>query len=94
MESEVVAPSDMMALGDSLGEGCSLPAACMSNRYGRIARMMPASSEPPHGIRNKVNVAFCDGHVESQTLRFVFQSTDDAALVRWNRDHLSHREGL
>ena len=28
------------------------------------------------------------------TLRFVFQDTSDAALVRWNRDHLQHRDRL
>jgi prepilin-type processing-associated H-X9-DG protein len=42
----------------------------------------------------KVNVAFCDGHVESPTLKFVFDDPSDRALVRWNRDHLPHRERL
>jgi prepilin-type processing-associated H-X9-DG protein len=44
--------------------------------------------------QGKVNVAFCDGHVESPPLKFVFQNTNDAALVRWNRDHLPHRDKL
>jgi len=42
----------------------------------------------------EANVVFCDGHVESPTLRFLFQNTSDAALVRWNRDHLPHRDRL
>jgi hypothetical protein len=42
----------------------------------------------------KANVVFCAGHVESPTLQFLFEDTSDAALVRWNRDHLSHREKL
>jgi prepilin-type processing-associated H-X9-DG protein len=42
----------------------------------------------------KANVVFCDGHVESPTLKFLFEDTSDAALVRWNRDHLPHREKL
>ncbi|WP_160164578.1 H-X9-DG-CTERM domain-containing protein [Pedosphaera parvula] len=40
----------------------------------------------------KANVVFCDGHVESPTLKFLFEDTSDAALVRWNRDHQPHRE--
>ena len=40
------------------------------------------------------NVLFCDGHVESPTLKFVFEDASDAALVRWNRDHQPHRAPL
>jgi len=43
---------------------------------------------------NQANVVFCDGHVESRTLQFLFADTSDAALVCWNRDHLPHREKL
>jgi len=39
-------------------------------------------------------VVFCDGHVESSKLTFPFEDTSGAALVRWNRDHLPHRERL
>jgi prepilin-type processing-associated H-X9-DG protein len=46
----------------------------------------------PH--QGKANVVFCDGHVESPTLPFLFADTSDAALSRWNRDHLPHREKL
>ncbi len=42
----------------------------------------------------KASVVFCDGHVETPTLKFLFEDTSDAALVRWNRDHLPHRERL
>ncbi len=42
----------------------------------------------------KANVAFCDGHVESPPLPFLFTDTSDAALSRWNRDHQPHRERL
>ena len=44
--------------------------------------------------QGKANVVFCDGHVESPALKFLFEDTSDAALVRWNRDHLPHREKL
>jgi hypothetical protein len=42
----------------------------------------------------QLNVAFCNGHVESPTLQFLFADTSDAALCRWNRDHQPHRERL
>ena len=44
--------------------------------------------------QGKANVVFCDGHVESPTLEFLFEDTSDAALSRWNRDHQPHREKL
>jgi prepilin-type processing-associated H-X9-DG protein len=44
--------------------------------------------------QGKANVVFCDGHVESPTLQFLFTDTSDAALSRWNRDHQPHRERL
>ncbi|HAO77970.1 MAG TPA: hypothetical protein DCQ92_03140 [Verrucomicrobia subdivision 3 bacterium] len=40
------------------------------------------------------NVVFCDGHVESPTLKFLFADTSDDALSRWNRDHQPHRDRL
>jgi prepilin-type processing-associated H-X9-DG protein len=44
--------------------------------------------------QGKLNVVFCDSHVESPTLKFLFADTSDAALSRWNRDHQPHRERL
>ncbi|MEI7534554.1 MAG: H-X9-DG-CTERM domain-containing protein [Verrucomicrobiae bacterium] len=51
-------------------------------------------NEFPSSPPSKANMVFCDGHVESPTLQFLFEDTRDAALVRWNRDHLPHREKL
>jgi prepilin-type processing-associated H-X9-DG protein len=45
-------------------------------------------------VAGKANAVFCDGHVESPTLKFLFADTSDAALRRWNRDHQPHRERL
>jgi prepilin-type N-terminal cleavage/methylation domain-containing protein/prepilin-type processing-associated H-X9-DG protein len=44
--------------------------------------------------QSKVNVVFCDGHVESSKGTFVFEDPNDVALVRWNRDHQPHPELL
>jgi prepilin-type N-terminal cleavage/methylation domain-containing protein/prepilin-type processing-associated H-X9-DG protein len=85
-ESEVVAPADMMAMGDSL-DGSDifkrwyLPYA---EKYG----------QGPARHQRRLNVLFCDSHVESPTVGLVFEDTSDAALARWNRDHQPHREVL
>jgi hypothetical protein len=47
-----------------------------------------------HSVAAKANVVFCNGHVESPTLPFLFADTSDDALSLWNRDHLPHREKL
>jgi prepilin-type processing-associated H-X9-DG protein/prepilin-type N-terminal cleavage/methylation domain-containing protein len=85
-ESEVSVPSDMMAIGDSLSGGVYF----MRMSLERLDRTGRASARH----RGRVNVAFCDGHVESPGLKSVFEDTNDVALVRWNRDHLPHRDRL
>jgi prepilin-type processing-associated H-X9-DG protein/prepilin-type N-terminal cleavage/methylation domain-containing protein len=86
IESDVVAPSDMMAMGDSFDGTIILSRVAVAEnmKYGNILTRH-------HG---KANVVFCDGHVESPTLQFLFADTTDEALVRWNRDHQPHREKL
>jgi prepilin-type N-terminal cleavage/methylation domain len=85
-ESQVIVPSDMMAIGD-----CS---------DGSVQFAREKLDQAPYRgnfltrHRGKVNVLFCDGHVESPTLKLVFEDTDDRALSRWNRDHLPHRDRL
>lgn len=85
-ESEVVAPSDMMALGD----GFDPNGVFMRRRVVDLERFGNTMSRH----QGKANVVFCDGHVESPELKFLFEDTSDAALVRWNRDHKPHREKL
>jgi len=91
-DSEVAVPSDMMAIGDSFYGGAEFP-------RGKLGEGTPADDLLTHGNtltrhQGKGNVVFCDGHVESLTLKFLFEDTSDAALARWNRDHLPHRERL
>jgi prepilin-type processing-associated H-X9-DG protein/prepilin-type N-terminal cleavage/methylation domain-containing protein len=82
-ESEVVVPSDMIAIGDSF-TGFSIftrdSAAVLEKRGNALSR---------HS--GKGNVVFCDGHVESPTLKYLFEDTSDEALTRWNRDHQPHQ---
>jgi len=83
-ESEVICPSEMMAIGDSFIGGVFF----MRETY--LADSKTASLRH----QGKANVVFCDGHVESPTLKFLFEDTSDDALVRWNRDHQPHRDKL
>jgi prepilin-type processing-associated H-X9-DG protein len=98
-ETEITSPSEMMAIGDGFvgGNGVirdGLPA--MHRTYDMKNYFGDTDSTKRSYARHqgKANVVFCDGHVESPTLPFLFTDTSDAALSRWNRDHLPHREKL
>ena len=80
-ESEVAAPSRMMAIGDSHDGFFMRRSLVEFNRFGNVLTRH----------QGKVEVLSCDGHVESLTISFLFEDTSDAALSRWNRDDLPHR---
>jgi prepilin-type processing-associated H-X9-DG protein/prepilin-type N-terminal cleavage/methylation domain-containing protein len=98
-ESEVSVPIEMMAIGDGFigGQGIVVDTSENSMRLQRTSGMQDiggstARSHSRH--QGRANVVYCDGHVESPTLTLLFENTTDAALVRWNRDHLPHRDRL
>ena len=92
---DIVNPSEMIAIGDGFdGNGSQLfQGANFLWRHDSYwgSHETTISDSRHHG---KANVVFCDGHVESPTLAFLFADTSDAALCRWNRDHQPHRERL
>ncbi len=81
-ESEVVAPGDMMAIGDGF-EGNGLLRRCPIDFFEPFGNILTRH----HG---NANMVFCDAHVEAPKLKFLFEETSDGALVRWNRDHQPH----
>ena len=85
-EAEVVAPSNMMAIGDSF-EGNWLFVRRSIEVFEQWGNILSRHE-------GKANVAFCDGHVETPTLAFLFENTSDAALMRWNRDQSPHPNRL
>jgi prepilin-type processing-associated H-X9-DG protein len=103
-ESGVVSPSEMYALGDAFygGSGVIVDGVSILGRASASVVLAHGHrfSDPESTKRSyarhqgKANVVFCDCHVESPTLAFLFEDTSDAALVRWNRDHQPHREKL
>ena len=84
-ESEVLVPSDMIAIGDSF-TGFSIFITPTSGLAGFAEAGNVFSRHSGRG-----NVVFCDGHVESPKLKYLFEDTTDEALSRWNRDHQAHR---
>jgi prepilin-type processing-associated H-X9-DG protein/prepilin-type N-terminal cleavage/methylation domain-containing protein len=95
-ESEVANPAEMLALGDGFLGGTSIirDGVRVLQRATGVEDFLESTKRSHARHRGKANVLFCDGHVESPTLQFLFEDTSDAALSRWNRDHLPHRDRL
>jgi prepilin-type processing-associated H-X9-DG protein len=92
-ESQVVAPSRMLAMGDGV-KG-------WNNTYQDSAGLTRLSDAQDHlgsTVRvtrrhaGNLNVLFCDGHVIQESLQFLFSDTSDIALSSWNRDNQAHPE--
>jgi len=88
-ESRVLKPADMIAIGDSDGNGV----ADGDITFHRVPT--PRGPQPafPPGNRHKggANIVFCDGHVEWAKQAKWIELKDEAAR-RWNNDNKPHRE--
>ena len=95
-QPEVACPSDMIAIGDGLagGNGKVLDGVRVLWRTREPKDFMGSTARAYARHLGRPSVVFCDGHVESPSLKSLFEDTNEAALVRWNRDHLPHREKL
>jgi prepilin-type processing-associated H-X9-DG protein len=88
-ESRVVNPADMIALGDSDGNGF-----CDGDiEFHRITSTSGPKPTFPSGNRHMggANIVFCDGHVEWARQSKWIEMTDEAAR-RWNNDNKPHRD--
>jgi len=83
-DSQVANPADMIAIGDDFEQSLEL------TREPAYPRLLIVNQRH----QGKSNVVFCDGHVESPRLQFLYADTSDEALSRWNRDHQPHRDLL
>ena len=96
-DSVIVSPSEMLAIGDGF-DGHDHILVGGGYEMGRVYDLPNTykddSNEAFSRHRGRANMVFCDGHVESPTLQFLFEDTSDEALSRWNRDHQPHREKL
>jgi prepilin-type processing-associated H-X9-DG protein/prepilin-type N-terminal cleavage/methylation domain-containing protein len=98
-DSEVAVPSEMIAIGDGFKGGNGV----IQDGWWVLWRTYALFERPEYVGGTKrayarhqgaANVMYCDGHVESPKLQFLFDDTTDKALMRWNRDHKPHRELL
>jgi prepilin-type processing-associated H-X9-DG protein/prepilin-type N-terminal cleavage/methylation domain-containing protein len=94
-EGEVSNPSAMIGIGDGLiGNSSFIEDGQAALWRTETADFFGSTKRSYARHQGKANVVFCDGHVESPTLQYLFADTSDEALSRWNRDHLPHREKL
>jgi prepilin-type N-terminal cleavage/methylation domain-containing protein/prepilin-type processing-associated H-X9-DG protein len=110
-DTEVVCPSDMVAIGDGFLVDFRTPVCNFVNQDGLPPTMnlVPqvvgyAQTDRPdyvwtaewnrrrHG--GHFNAVFCDGHVQGFTVKAFLDYHSDQVLMRFNRDHLPHRENL
>jgi len=99
-EAEVTSPSEMMAIGDGFRGGNGVirdDSPYLNGVLWRTYGIQEAAGSTKRSYsrhQGKANVVFCDGHVESAALKFLFDDTSNAALVCWNRDHQPHRDRI
>lgn len=81
-ESMVVAPAEMIMLGDSKADG------------SWDANMDPVNEpdRPSNRHNRKTNLMFADGHAMSAPRRDIIDPKNDVWRSRWNNDHLPHPE--
>jgi prepilin-type N-terminal cleavage/methylation domain-containing protein/prepilin-type processing-associated H-X9-DG protein len=99
-ETDVTVPSDMIAIADAFFR----TGAKMSMIEGEPSLirndLLFSWSFPPRDDsqfaktrhRGKLNVTFCDGHVEPFGVHALYFEATDEAYNRWNRDYQPHRE--
>ncbi len=103
-EFDVKVPADMIAIGDSLTGTASgwlgdVGIGILARSYPESVPARPESISASIRIQSRrhggrVNLGFCDGHVQGWKFEPIFIDLSDEALSRWNTDHEPHREAL
>jgi prepilin-type processing-associated H-X9-DG protein/prepilin-type N-terminal cleavage/methylation domain-containing protein len=94
-ESNVMFPSNMIAMGDAF-RGTDGKSRLIEGDF-IICRIGPGFDFPNDGRfaekrhRGKLNVAFCDGHVQGLVIHDLYFDMSDDAWRRWNHDGEPHR---
>jgi prepilin-type processing-associated H-X9-DG protein len=92
-ESEIVAPSEMMAIGPGFyGAEGKISVGGAGIGRGQVMVEPDGTKRAYRRHAGKANVVFCDGHTETIRLKTLFVDTTDDALRRWNKDHEPHRD--
>jgi prepilin-type N-terminal cleavage/methylation domain-containing protein/prepilin-type processing-associated H-X9-DG protein len=100
-EAGVIVPSDMIAVADGYASGYTGGAVGLIGDQGWIGSHFRGGGGMPDMAwekaanarhRGKLAVAFCDGHVEANTVKLLLYDFTDTALRRWNNDNRAHLE--
>jgi prepilin-type processing-associated H-X9-DG protein/prepilin-type N-terminal cleavage/methylation domain-containing protein len=95
-ESEVVNPSEMLAIGDGFvgWKGIVHDGVSTIGRGPNAQEYLNSTVRSRRRHQGLANMQFCDGHVNALRLSFLFEAETDRALRIWNRDNQPHRERL
>jgi prepilin-type N-terminal cleavage/methylation domain-containing protein/prepilin-type processing-associated H-X9-DG protein len=98
-EPKVAVPVDMIAVGDAFTEteGDVVQADVILGMNFSSQGLKPASEFSRTASKRhtgKLNVVFCDGHVEAPRIKALFDRQNSEYLRRWNVDNLPHKEML
>lgn len=104
-ESEVLQPADMIAFGDGCLEGIGPGGGVFLDRVldgpvRFVGQSGPGIDWPMFHANyrrhnGRLNVTFCDGHIEYMRYQKLYSSAwAPDSLRRWNNDHQPHRETL
>jgi prepilin-type N-terminal cleavage/methylation domain-containing protein/prepilin-type processing-associated H-X9-DG protein len=100
-EAAVVSPTDMIAVADGYASGYSGGVVGLHGDQGWIGSHLKGGTGMPdlawekaaqRRHRGKLAVAFCDGHVEGNSIKFLLYDMTEEALRRWNNDNRAHLE--
>lgn len=95
--AEVVAPSNMIALGDGADNGPTNAVAASDIGFYRGENIAWMSDFGPWirraqlRHRGRVNMLFCDGHAAEGPVATFFLDRSDQGLGQWNKDNEPHR---
>lgn len=92
--SDVLRPANMMAIGDGFvgGNGVIVDGVWILRRLANVEDRQSSTARSNSRHRGNATIAFCDGHVESLSLKTLFESTDPEDLKRWNADGQPHND--
>ena len=99
-ESDVAAPADMIALGDNVSSDVHGNLVMVVGAIERALKDVAASPNTSAWTKRYrthdgfLNLVFCDGHVEANSIFQLHLDERDASLRRWNRDNEPHRDKL
>jgi prepilin-type N-terminal cleavage/methylation domain-containing protein/prepilin-type processing-associated H-X9-DG protein len=102
-ESEVVCPSDMIAMSDTLLNGWILPVAGCDELNPEVEpyfmvelglRLFPGTDYQTMRHGGRWNVLYCDGHVLGESTKQFLDPRSDSVLQSWSRDHAPHGDSF